>query len=193
MAETQDPIGLRAPAAAAYARPVAEWLVWISLAAAVYAQTGFFDEEIPNYAFGATGWPRALCWLTAAGATGQLLTRVLAIHRGEAVETDSAAERPSAPGWRAIAHRAAIMLFPFVYLFFVPTIGFYVATPLFILGLLLLLDVRNPITLLGVTAIVYTIVLLIFARFFYVALPVGTTQPFYDWNNTIIVLVRTGV
>ena len=74
-----------------------------------------------------------------------------------------------------------------------PSIGFYVATPVFILGLLLLLEVTSPAALLLVTTVVYSLVLLIFTRFFFVALPVGGIQWFYDINNAIISIVRAGL
>lgn len=183
-----------APAYARYRAPVLEWALWMALVGAVYSQTGYFDTEIPEYAFGATGWPRALCLATAAGATGQLLTRLAALRRGEpAVASPASAPVPATPPtlWEQ-AKRLAIFLFPLLYLYAVPTLGFYLATPVFVLGLLLILDVRSPGALLGVTGVVCALVLLLFTRFFYVALPVGQ-PPFYDINNAIIVIARMGL
>ncbi len=172
-----------------YARPVLEWAFWVALAAIYYAQTGYFDEEIPNYAFGATGWPRALALAAVLGATGQLLTRLAAIRRGEVAERAAAAQTSLG----AYGYQALLFAFPFIYLFVTPTLGFYVSTPLFIVGLLLLLEVRAPITVLAVTGVVYGLVLLIFTRLFYVALPVGSASPFYDINVAIIEIARYGV
>jgi hypothetical protein len=53
--------------------------------------------------------------------------------------------------------------------------------------------VTSPAALLLVTTVVYSMVLLIFTRFFFVALPVGGIEWFYDINNAIISIVRTGV
>ena len=89
---------------------------------------------------------------------------------------------------RRSAQRLAVFALPFAYLFLTARFGFYVMTPVFILALMLLLEVRSWTALLAVTATVYGIVLLVFTRFFYVALPVGHVQPFYDINTMIIVL-----
>ena len=71
--------------------------------------------------------------------------------------------------------------------------GTYFITLFFILGLLLLLKVRSIKALLGVTAITYLLLLVVFTRFFYVALPVGRWDFFYDFNNWIIVVARIGM
>ena len=52
------------------------------------------------------------------------------------------------------------------------------------------MEVRKVRLLFGVTATVYGLVLLIFVRLFYVALPVGNWPVFYDINNWIVVAVR---
>ena len=49
---------------------------------------------------------------------------------------------------------------------------------------------RKTRLLIGVTATVYGLVLLVFVRLFYVALPVGNWPVFYDVNNWIVVAVR---
>lgn len=72
-------------------------------------------------------------------------------------------------------------------------IGFFVATPLFIAAYLFVLEVRRIRPLVFVTLAVYGFVLLLFVRFFYVALPVGAWPSFYEINNQIITLVRIGV
>lgn len=181
-------------------RPVGEWLLWAFLAILVYAQTGRFDQEIAEYAFGAAGWPRVLCIAVFVGATGQLCSRILQLRRGVSggdEETESAGKVSlrlprEINGWRLV-QRIGIFVFPLLYLFVMPQIGFYVATPLFVLGLLLMLEVRSLVALLTVTAVVYGLVLLIFTRLFFVALPVGRIEAFYDVNNAIISVARFGL
>ena len=178
---------------AALRKPIAEWLFWVVLAILAYVQTGNFDQEIAEYAFGASGWPRALCLAIALGATGQLAYQALSIARAGA--------RPSAApttglfglsAWRLI-QRLGIFVLPLLYLFVMPSIGFYVATPLFIFGLLVLLEVRSPIALFTVTLVVYGLVLLIFTRLFYVALPIGNIESFYNLGNAIVGIARSGL
>ena len=176
-------------------KPIVEWLFWMALAIFAYAQTGNFDKEIAEYAFGATGWPRSLCLAVVLGATGQLTYQALSISRATSQPSANAAIEPGdsrVSGWR-LAQRLGIFILPLLYLYVMPSIGFYVATPMFILCFLVLLEVKSPIALLTVTLVVYGLVLLIFTRLFYVALPVGNVESFYDINNAIIEIVRSGV
>ncbi len=176
--------------------PVGEWLVWIALGLIVYSQTANFDDRIAEYAFGATGWPRALCIAVIFGATGQLATQILALTREEqdpAGVGQESAELRTRPSGKSVLQRLGIFALPLIYLYVTPSLGFYLVTPFFVLALLIILEVKSPVTLAVVTGIVYGIVLLVFTRFFYVALPVGRIQPFYDINNTIITLMRTGM
>ena len=192
----------------AFAGPVVEWAIWIAVLAWVFWQTQRFDREIAQYAFGAAGWPRALCIAAALGATGQLIYRIAEIRRSraagpeaalpESAVPETAAPEPAAPEgprpalWQRAKH-LPIFIFPLIYLYLVPSVGFYVATPFFILGLLLILEVRSLRALIGVTCVIYGLVLLLFTRFFYVALPVGRIEAFYDINNAIIGIARYGM
>ena len=175
--------------------PFVEWAIWIAVLTWVFWQTQRFDREIAQYAFGAAGWPRALCIAAALGATGQLIYRIAEIRRGHAAPSEGDAPGPEgkrAGLWQRAKH-LPIFIFPLIYLYLVPSVGFYVATPFFILGVLLILEVRSPLTLLGVTSVIYGLVLLLFTRLFYVALPVGRIESFYDINNAIIGIARYGM
>ncbi len=185
-------------------RAVLEWLAWTVIAGVAFLQTGNFNREIADYAFGADGWPLAICTAIVLGATLQLAFRLRQDHRIASGRTDG--KDDAAPGgspaggpggssdtFRPSLQFVAIFLLPFVYLFLVPRLGFYVMTPFFIVALLFLMQVRSIVTLALVTASAYGIALLIFTRFFYVALPVGRIEPFYGMNNAIIALARTGL
>ena len=174
--------------------PFVEWAIWIAILAWVFWQTQRFDREIAQYAFGAAGWPRALCIAAALGATGQLIYRIAEIRRGHVAvkSAEPATDGKRAGLWQRAKH-LPIFVFPLIYLYLVPSVGFYVATPFFILGVLLILEVRSPLTLLGVTGVIYGLVLLLFTRLFYVALPVGRIESFYDINNAIIGIARYGM
>ena len=168
-------------------RPFAEWFVWVAFAAFAWVQIDFFDRDLPHFRFGTAGWPRTVCLLIAAGATAQLLLRLAQGDPQGGVSVSSAARRDRA------LHRLCLFGLPFVFVWLTPLIGFYVATPLFTVALLLLLEVRRPVALLGVTAVVWGLVLLIFTRFFFVALPEGRWDGFYETNIAIIDLVRAGL
>lgn len=170
------------------------------LGGVVLSQIGAFDQEIAEYAFGADGWPRSLCIAVFVGATGQLAYQILQLSRGieEDPDGDGAADDGAAEplvrlsAWRVL-QRLGIFLFPLLYLYFTPTLGFYLVTPVFLFGMLLILEVKSPLALVTVTSVVYGLFLLIFTRFFYVAVPVGQVEPFYGINNAIIVFARSGL
>ena len=184
---TALPGARRAP----WLKPLIEWAIWVALAALAWQQTALFDRTIPNYAFGATGWPRAICAAIVIGATGQLLYRLASMRRAAAARGDGAPSKPFDPA--AAVKRAPIFLFPLLFLWLAPRIGFYIAAPGFILGMLLILHVRSTLTVATATAVIYGLLLLIFTRFFYVALPVGRIESFYEVNNAIIGLARWGM
>ena len=171
--------------------PVLEWMVWVAIASTAIAMTGHFNQDMAQYNFGADGWPLAICIGIILGATGQLASRYI-IQRGHRAELDSISQDEGTTTL-AIVKRLAIFLLPFVYLFLTTRIGAYVATPLFILGLLYLLEVKSPITALAVTSVITGLLLLLFTRFFFVALPVGRIPFFYDLNVAIIGLARAGM
>jgi hypothetical protein len=173
-----------------YARYVAEWCFWIVLIGLYFQQTSYFDEDIANYRFGAAGWPRAICLAAFVGATFQLALQIHSHRSGLVADMSEQEKSMVTPAqW---AHRLAIFCWPFVFLFFTPTLGAYVSIPLFIVGLLLLLGVRKPKPIALVLLVVYGLTLLIFTRFFFVALPVGAEYLFYDINVAIIEFARIG-
>ncbi|WP_224404850.1 tripartite tricarboxylate transporter TctB family protein [Afifella sp. IM 167] len=170
--------------------PIIEWLVWLAIAGFAYWQTIYFAKDIVGYPPGAAGWPRTICILMALGATGQLLYK-LAGH--DLAEPAPAAAKETHTGAHRVVQRLAIFALPFLFLYVSPWIGFYVAAPLFVITLMLLLEVRSPLAIAGVTLIVYALFLLLFTRFFFVALPNGRLDGFYEVNNAIIGFARMGL
>ena len=158
----------------------------------MYSQTGLFDREIPEYRFGAVGWPRAICIVIAIGAVGQFIHHYISAHRtaGGVSGTGGGGAQKSLA---VTAKRAAIFVFPLLWLYCAPRLGFYLTAPFFVLGMLMLMEVRSAFNLAAVTAVIYALVLLLFTRFFFVALPVGRIQFFYDINVAIIGLARAGL
>ncbi|WP_126623140.1 tripartite tricarboxylate transporter TctB family protein [Oceaniglobus ichthyenteri] len=173
-----------------YARYVAEWCFWIVLIGLYFQQTAYFDEEISNYRFGASGWPKVIAFAALFGATFQLVIQIHALRAG-LTDDDTEVERIQVTR-RQWLHRIVIFCWPFVFLYITPILGAYVSLPVFIVGFLLLLGVYRikPIAL--VLLIVYGLTLLIFTRFFFVALPLGNEYIFYDINVAIIEFARIG-
>ena len=168
---------------------IGEWLFWSLLVTIMWLQTDSFSEPIAEFRFGADGWPKMVLLGIFVGATGQM-----ALGLFEALRTQSQTKTDKAPPrqisrWQQIA----IFALPLFYLWLMHRIGFFVATPIFIAAYLWVLEVRRLQPVLLVTAAVYGFVLLLFVRFFYVALPVGAWPYFYEINNQIITLVRLGL
>ncbi len=174
-----------------------EWGFWVALAAASYWLTFDFDEPLDIYRFGASGWPRFILVCIVVGATFQLILGLQKERReaaGPANDSATAGEaegEAEAPTRLPVSPRLfGIFVLPLAYLLLLPRTGFFFTTPFFILTFLWILQVRRPRILIGVTATVYGLVLLVFVRLFYVALPVGNWPVFYDVNNWIVVAVR---
>ncbi len=175
-----------------------EWGFWVVLAAAGYWLTFDFGEPLDIYRFGASGWPQFILVCIVVGATLQLILGLQKGRRdaaGPAIDSETAGEadgEAEAPARLPVSPLLlGIFILPLAYLLLLPRTGFFFTTPFFILAFLWILQVRRPRLLIGVTATVYGLVLLIFVRLFYVALPVGNWPVFYDVNNWIVVAVRS--
>ncbi|MDE0111502.1 MAG: tripartite tricarboxylate transporter TctB family protein [Albidovulum sp.] len=168
-----------------------ELSAWLLLCGLIYSQTQLFDREIPEYEFGVAGWPRVLCIAAALGAVAQFCLQRLAARR--TVEKSPEAEHAGFVGWRAVAQRTAIFAFPLLWLVLAPRVGFYLSAPFFVAGMLVLMEVRSPTRVIAVTGAIYALVLLLFTRLFFVALPVGRIEAFYDANVAIIGFARIGL
>jgi Tripartite tricarboxylate transporter TctB family len=174
-----------------------EWGFWVALAVAAYWLTFDFDEPLDIYRFGASGWPRFILACIVVGATLQAAFGLLKEQReaGAPILDREVATPPEGQPEAPERLRVSPMLFgifalPLIYLVLLPRTGFFVTTPVFEMAFLWILQVRRVHLLIGVTATAYCLVLLIFVRLFYVALPVGNWPVFYDANNWIVVAVR---
>ena len=171
-----------------------EWGFWVVLAAAGYWLTFDFDEPLDIYEFGASGWPRFILVCIVVGATLQLILGLQKGRRdaaGPAIDSEAGGEAEASARLPVSPRLLGIFVLPLAYLLLLPRTGFFFTTPFFILAFLWILQVRRPRLLIGVTATVYGLVLLVFVRLFYVALPVGNWPVFYDVNNWIVVAVRS--
>lgn len=181
-----------------YFKPIAEWLMWMLLVLIALSQVDNFSQEIAAYKFDADGWPITITLAIGVGATLQFLFQLWRLRTGvEATDSEVGAETEakveSNISREARLTNIAIFLLPFVYIYFAPRMGTYFITPIFIISLMLLLKVRSIKALVGITTIAYLLLLVVFTRFFYVALPVGRWDFFYDFNNWIIVVARIGM
>lgn len=173
-------------------RRSSSWLelgLWWSLAAVAFYLTFEFADSKGSYAWGAASWPRAIIGLIVVVASVQFLLRM--VHRRVA----RAAPPPHTDADRQRRRNAVITLLttaavPLVFTYLLPRTGFYVTTPVFLVTYLMLLGERRLRYLIGVPALIYALVLLVFVKLFYVALPTGNWAGFYDFSNWLIQIVR---
>ena len=169
-----------------------EWLFWSVLALILWMQTGAFSEEIAEYKFGADGWPKMVIIGIVVGATGQAIIKLM--DRSASAQDDNENDaKPAVMTWQKRVQQLAIFGMPLLYLWAMHRIGFFVASPLFIMAYLWVLEVRNWCHILGVTAIILALLFFVFVRLFYVAVPVGAWESFYAINNEIITYIRLGL
>lgn len=164
----------------------AEWCLWIAIALVGFHFTGEFDEELDVYKWGATGWPRVVLFGLGAGASLQLLLHLRTRRKRPTVPDLPDDLRPKFVQPRLLVVFALSLLF----LYLIPMTGFYVTTPAYLLVLLWLLEVRSLKAILLTITIIMAVILLLFTRYLYVALPVGNWPGFYDANNWIVVTAR---
>ncbi|MEM6491147.1 MAG: tripartite tricarboxylate transporter TctB family protein, partial [Pseudomonadota bacterium] len=93
---------------------------------------------------------------------------------------------------RALVNLGGIFAIPLVYAAIIPVIGFYLATPLFLLAELLHLGERRPRQIAMIVIGVCLALCVVFVTLFYVAVPLGREGLFYDLNNAVVLLFRLG-
>ena len=85
-----------------------------------------------------------------------------------------------------------MLILPLVYAYLLQAVGFYILTPIFIFAILFIAGERRPKMLIGVTVVLYLLLLLLFARWLFLNLPIGTTEPFYSISNELLNIIRIG-
>ncbi|MEM7043111.1 MAG: tripartite tricarboxylate transporter TctB family protein [Pseudomonadota bacterium] len=160
-----------------------ELAFWLALALAAFALSFQFADEVGTYEWGAASWPRAVILLMAITA---LIHARIEFRKARASE-GRAANGIDKETWFA---SLGLFLIPLVYAWLLPRTGFYLTTPLFLIAFLLYVGERRWWVIFLTTLVIISLVFLVFAKLFYVALPVGNWPVFYDINNWLLVMIR---
>lgn len=164
---------------------------WCALAMSGFVLTFGFEGEIANYRYGAGGWPRALFVTMVVAATIQLLVTLRQTARGDAAEADQGDDKNSGDGPVSLGGLPLrTITVPVIYIAFLVPVGFFVATPPFLAGVMIAMGERRPMHIALVTLLIYTLVILVFIKLLYVPLPIGTWPGFYDIGNWFLVAIR---
>ncbi|MEZ5934460.1 MAG: tripartite tricarboxylate transporter TctB family protein [Alphaproteobacteria bacterium] len=155
---------------------------WLALALVAFGLSFTFADESGTYRWGAASWPRAVCLLMAVTALLHAWFRLQ--DSGVAKVSEEREERGD------LAGSLGLFAIPLAYALLLPRTGFYLTTPLFLIAFLLYVGERRWSVLLATTASITALVFLVFARVFFVALPVGNWPGFYELNTWFLTVVR---
>lgn len=161
---------------------------WLVFAVAAFVLTYQFNQKIEIYKFGAFGWPRVVILLIALAAFGQLFHDIKERKAGVVRDSISSAGEGTDPGY---AFRVTgILIAPFVFAFLLEGVGFYSLAPFFIAAFLYIGGEHRWKRIVGISAFIYSLMILFFAKLLFVGLPVGNWHPFYDFSNWLLVLLE---
>jgi hypothetical protein len=175
--------------------PVMEGIFWVAFSFVAYLLTYQFDEKLDQYRYGAAGWPRVLIISMAIFATVQATSKIIKYRRRsrsgwiEAQASNGSSRRP-ATGILISLKRIGTFVVPLIYLLLMPRIGFYIITPVFVAGYMILLGERRLAYLIGTTLMIFALTMIIFTKLLFVPLPVGNWPGFYEINSLFLSLVK---
>jgi len=171
-------------------RHIVETLVWLLTVVVFYLFSFEFDQEIEIYKFGATGWPRVILGILLLVTLGNFLHlykkgseaqqgRVGISDQEEGISYDSIG---------SVQKLIAILLLPFIYAWSLKPVGFYAATPIFVVLLIFLLGEKRIKWVLANTLIIYFLIIFLFMVLLNAPLPQGNVFPFYDFSALMLTL-----
>lgn len=176
-------------------RPYFEGGAWVAIAVGMWVYSFAFDSPIASFELGPVWWPRAILLLILVAAAGAFLAdmrRKGAWGDGHpAIDVDPDGEASGAMDRGQRLRLAAAMVVPLVYVWLLPRVGFFAATPVFIAVYMYVLGISSWRLIAVTTAVAYTALLLVFSRLLYIPLPTGNWPGFYDFSNWLLVLLRS--
>lgn len=163
---------------------------WVGLAGAGFILTFGFEGEIANYRYGPAGWPRALFIGILIVAIAQLVFDLRrANNKRDAFQTVTNKGDQDVPQpFFGLPLKTIVV--PVLYILLITPVGFFVATPFFLAGVMLTMGERRWKHIIAVTALIYCLIILVFIKLLYVPLPIGTLPGFYDIGNFLLVAIR---
>ena len=168
---------------------VLETAIWLSMAGIFFIYSYEFDQEIEIYKFNATGWPRTILIFLVIVTFGNffhLLRHGNIGHQGRVGFSIEDGNEVPDKGKSSFFKLLIILLTPFIFAYSLKPIGFYSATPIFIIIVILLLGETRVKWIFGITLIIYLILLGLFTVLLNAPLPQGYISPFYDFSGLIL-------
>jgi len=167
-----------------------ETLIWLTIVVVFFGYSFEFSQEIEIYKFGATGWPRVVLGLLLLVTLGNFLhlyKKGSEAQQGRVGITDQE-EDISYDGIGSIKKLIAILAMPLIFAWSLKPVGFYSATPVFIVLIILLLGEKRIKWVIGITLFIYFLLIFLFMVILNAPLPQGNISPFYDISAFMLTL-----
>lgn len=166
-----------------------ETAVWSLIALVFFSYTFEFNQPIEIYKFGATGWPRVILLLLLLVTAGNFFHQYRygsSVQKGRVgiAETDDTETDYSNPA--TLLKVVSILLTPFIFAYLLKPVGMYSGAPIFIALVIYLFGERRWKWILGITLLIYAILLGLFVVVLNAPLPQGNVSPFYDFSGFIL-------
>ncbi|HIB45908.1 MAG TPA: tripartite tricarboxylate transporter TctB family protein [Candidatus Lambdaproteobacteria bacterium] len=167
-----------------------ETLIWLTIVVVFFGYSFEFSQEIEIYKFGATGWPRVVLGLLLLVTLGNFLhlyKKGSEAQQGRVGITDQE-EDISYDGIGSIKKLIAILAMPLIFAWSLKPVGFYSATPVFIVLIIVLLGEKRIKWVIGITLFIYFLLIFLFMVILNAPLPQGNISPFYDFSAFMLTL-----
>ena len=172
---------------------ILEAVFWATTAVVAFVFSYEFNGVIPEYRYGATGWPRFLIYAIAVFAFAQTLWSLLELHQKGTVDVckeEHVDATSGVSGPMVHVKRLANFGLALVYLFLIPKMGFYILTPFFIAGYMMLLGERRWLIVVAATVGFYALAMIVFLKLLFVPFPVGNWPGFYEINTYFVSIFK---
>jgi hypothetical protein len=171
-------------------RPILEGAFWLVFVCTALALTTQFDGPVVDFKYSAAAWPRVVIIVIGLCAVFQLAGIIAKFRKsGETARKENSS---NGANHTLSIHlkRAATFCLPLIYLLLMPRAGYYITTPFFLAGYMMVLGERRRLFLLVTTLSIYACILVFFTLLLFVPLPVGTWPGFYELSSHFIAFVK---
>lgn len=168
-----------------------ETSIWFAIVIIFFGFSFEFNKPIEIYKFGATGWPRVVLALLALVTIGNLFHLYLngsAAQKGRVGIADESEDQADYSQPSTLFKVVAVLGTPFLFALSLKPVGFYFGAPIFIALVIFLFGERRWKWILGITVLLYFILLLLFMVLLNAPLPQGNVSPFYDYSALLLTL-----
>ena len=166
-----------------------EGAAWFLIVVVFFGYSFEFNQSIEIYKFGATGWPRVIVLLLLVVTAGNFYYQFRhgsTIQKGRVgiAETEESETDYGDPA--TLLKVASVLLTPFIFAYLLKPVGMYSGSPVFIALVIYLFGERRWKWILGITLLIYAILLGLFVVVLNAPLPQGNVSPFYDFSGFIL-------